>query len=50
MGLDVDWQHGEHHMRTRHQITVQAANEALADPDALLFDPTPRARQARVPA
>jgi len=26
-------------MRTRHQITVQAANEALANPDALLFDP-----------
>ena len=29
-------------MRTRHQITVQAANEALADPDALLFDPDPK--------
>jgi uncharacterized DUF497 family protein len=42
MGLDVDWQHGEDHMRTRHQITVQAANEALADPDALLFDPDPK--------
>ena len=37
-------------MRTGHRITVQAANEALADPDALLFDPDPRARQARVPA
>ena len=42
MGLDVDWQHGEDHMRTGHQITVQAANEALADPDALLFDPGPK--------
>jgi len=42
MGLDVDWQHGEDHMQTRHQITVQAANEALADSDALLFDPDPR--------
>ena len=42
MGLDVDWQHGEDHMWTRHQITVQAANEALADADALLFDPDPR--------
>ena len=50
MGLDVDWQHGEDHMRTRHQITVQAASEALADADALLFDPDPRACQARVPA
>jgi hypothetical protein len=42
MGLDVDWQHGGDHMRTRHQITVQAANEALADPDALQFDPDPK--------
>ena len=42
MGLDADWQHGEDHMRTRHQTTVQAANEALADPDALLFDPDPK--------
>jgi hypothetical protein len=42
MGLDVDWQHGEDHMRTGHQITGQAANEALADPDALLFDPDPK--------
>ena len=50
MGLDLDWQHGEDHVRTGRQITVQAANEALADPDALLFDRTPRARQARVPA
>jgi uncharacterized DUF497 family protein len=29
-------------MRTRHQIMVQAANEALADPDALMFDPDPK--------
>lgn len=29
-------------MRTRHQIRVKAANEALADPDALLFDPDPK--------
>jgi hypothetical protein len=42
MRLDVDWQHGEDHMRTGHQITVQAADEALADPDALLFDPDPK--------
>jgi uncharacterized DUF497 family protein len=47
MGLDVDWQHGEDHMRTGHQITVQAANEALADPDALLFDPDPKSTSGR---
>jgi hypothetical protein len=28
MELDVDWRHGEDHMRTGHQITVQAADEA----------------------
>jgi hypothetical protein len=49
MGLDVDWQHGADHMHAQHQVTVQQANEALADPDALLFDPTPRAPPARAP-
>ncbi len=34
-------------MRTRHQITVQAADEALADPDALLFDPDPKSTSGR---
>jgi hypothetical protein len=29
-------------MRTGHQITVQAADGALADHDALLFDPDPK--------
>jgi hypothetical protein len=29
-------------MLTRHQVTVQEANEALADADALLFDPDPK--------
>ena len=29
-------------MLTRYQIAVQAADEALADPDALLFDPDPK--------
>ena len=34
-------------MRTGHQITVQAADEALADPDALLFDPDPKSMSGR---
>ena len=29
-------------MWTRHQILMQPANEALADADALLFDPDPK--------
>jgi hypothetical protein len=43
MGLEVDWQHGAEHMWSRHQVTAEQANEALADADALLFDPDPRA-------
>jgi hypothetical protein len=29
-------------MHAQHQVTVQQANEALADSDALLFDPDPK--------
>ena len=29
-------------MNARHRVTVQEANEALADADALLFDPDPK--------
>jgi hypothetical protein len=29
-------------MRARHQVTVEQANEALGDADALLFDPDPK--------
>jgi uncharacterized DUF497 family protein len=47
MGLDVDWQHGADHMRAQHQVTVQQANEALADTDALLFDPDPKSTSAK---
>ena len=34
-------------MQTAHQLTVQAANEALADPDALLFDPDPKSTSGK---
>ena len=44
MGLDVDWRHGAEHMRAGHQVTVEQANEALADVNALLFDPDPGSR------
>lgn len=40
--FDVDWSHGAGHMLERHNITVTAADEALADLDALLFDPDPK--------
>jgi uncharacterized DUF497 family protein len=31
-------------MWSRHQVTVEQANEALADADALLFDPDPKSK------
>lgn len=40
--FDVDWTHGAEHMMNRHDVTVAQANEALADLDALLFDPDPK--------
>lgn len=42
MGFDVDWTHGAEHMWSRHRVSVAQANEALADADALLFDPDPK--------
>jgi hypothetical protein len=47
MGLDVGWQHGADHMHAQHQVTVQQAKEALADPDALLFDPDPKSTSGK---
>lgn len=35
----IDWTHGESHMFAEHKITVEWANEALADPSAVIFDP-----------
>ena len=36
---EVDWSHRAEYMSARHGISVDEANEALADPDALVFDP-----------
>ncbi|TFD50786.1 transposase [Cryobacterium frigoriphilum] len=44
MGFDVDWTHGADHMWASHRITVAEAMEALADVDALLFDPDPKSK------
>lgn len=41
---DVDWSHGAEHMWLEHQLRPSAANEALADEEALLFDPDPKSR------
>jgi uncharacterized DUF497 family protein len=37
--VDVDWSHRGDYMAERHGVTVEQADEALADPDALVFDP-----------
>ncbi|MDS1116022.1 transposase [Gordonia westfalica] len=38
---EVNWIHGENHMRDRHGVTVTEADEALSDPDAVLLRPDP---------
>ncbi len=35
----IDWSHRGDYMATRHGVTLEQANEALVDPDALVFDP-----------
>lgn len=42
--MDVDWTHGVTHMWDRHQVTVTEANEALADPLAVVLDPDPKSK------
>jgi hypothetical protein len=45
--VDVDWTHGAEHMRTRHQVAPQEANEAVSDIDAVWFDPDPTSKSGR---
>lgn len=40
--MGVDWRHGAKHMWTNHRVTVEEANEAMADVDALWLDPDPK--------
>lgn len=43
----VDWRYGADHMWTRHQVTVNEANEALGDVDAVWLDPDPKSSSGR---
>lgn len=43
----MDWTHGVDHMWARHRVSVAEASEALADPDALLFDPDPKSTSSK---
>ncbi len=44
MKLDVDWAHGAEHMRVGHGVTPEEAEEAIADIDAVWFDPDPNTK------
>lgn len=44
---EIDWQHGAEHMWDRHKVTISEANEAVADIDAVWFDPDPHSRSGR---
>jgi hypothetical protein len=46
---DVDWANA-HHMRDKHDVTNDQADEALRDPERLSSNPTTRAAAARVSA
>lgn len=43
----ADWRHRGEYMQRRHGVTVEQANEALADPEALVFDPDSASRSGR---
>ena len=40
--MEVDWSHGAAHTWDHHQVSVEQANEALADVDGVWFDPDPK--------
>jgi hypothetical protein len=44
---NVDWSHRTEYMQQRHGTTVEQANEALADPDAEVFDPDYASKSGR---
>jgi hypothetical protein len=39
--MAVDWSERSEYIWTKHQTTVDQANEALADPDRVVLDPDP---------
>jgi hypothetical protein len=47
VAVEVDWTHGAEHMRAEHGLTPQEADEAVADIDAVWFDPDPTSKSGR---
>lgn len=46
-GVGADWSRRGDYMATRHGVSVEQADEALTDPDALVFDPDYASRSGR---
>jgi hypothetical protein len=42
--MAADWSERSEYIWTKHQTTVDQANEALADPDRIVLDPDPASR------
>ncbi len=47
MRFDVDWSHGAEHMWSGHQLSIEHANEALADDECIVADPDPASRSGQ---
>lgn len=45
--VDVDWTHGAGHMQARHHVTPEQADEAVADIEAVWFDPDPNSKSGQ---
>jgi hypothetical protein len=44
---DVDWRYGAPHMWGEHQVSVEQADEAVADDGRLVYDPDPKSRSGQ---
>lgn len=42
--MAVDWSERSEYIWAKHHVTVEQANEALADPDRVVLDPDPASR------
>ena len=42
--MSVDWSERSEYIWTKHQTTVEQANEALTDPDRVVLEPDPASR------
>lgn len=43
----ADWSHQAEHIWDEHHLTPEEANEALADPERVVFNPDPASKSGR---